>query len=71
MESTIDIEDRLIKLDKALHDILQSVKHRKVEDEEVEIKSLRELVQRIGSHRVEEKDTTLIIREMREKSYDL
>ncbi len=71
MESTIDLEDRLVKLDKALHDILQSVKHHKVMDKEAEIKSLRQLVQKIGSHRVEERDTTSIIREMREKSYDL
>ncbi len=71
MEPTFDLDDRLHKLDKALHDILQSVKHHKVEDEEAEIKSLRELVQKIGSHRIEEKDTTSIIREMREKSYDL
>lgn len=52
---------------KALHEILQSVKHRKVEDEEVEIKSLRELVRRIGANRVDERDTTSIIRKMREK----
>ncbi len=71
MESTIDLEYRLAKLDKALHDILQSVKHRKVMDKEVEIKSLRELVRKIGSHRVDERDTTSIIREMREKSYYL
>ncbi len=43
----------------------------KLKDVEAEIKSLRQLVQKIGSHRVEEKDTTLIIRKMREKSYDL
>lgn len=49
----------------------QPVKHCKVEDEEAEIKSLRQLVQKIGSHRVDERDTTSIIREMREKSYDL
>ncbi len=71
MESTIDLEDRLVKLDKALHDIMQSVKHHKVENAEVEIKSLRQLIQKIGSHRVDERDTTSIIREMREKSYDL
>ncbi len=35
------------------------------------IQNLRELVHRIGSHRIEEKDTTQIIREMREKSYDV
>jgi hypothetical protein len=71
MESTFDLEGRLIKLDKALHEILRSVKHHKVEDEEAEVQNLRELVRRIGSHRVDEKDTTLLIREMREKPYDL
>lgn len=71
MEPTIDLEDRLIKLDKALHEILHSVKHHEVEDREAEIKSLRELVRKIGLHRVDERDTTSIIREMREKSYDL
>jgi hypothetical protein len=70
MESMQDLEDKLIKLDIALHDILRSVKHNKVEDEEAELQSLRELVQRIGSHRVDEKDTTMLIREMREKPYD-
>jgi hypothetical protein len=39
--------------------------------EERKIQNLRELVQRIGLHRIEEKDTTQIIREMREKSYDI
>ncbi len=70
MESAFDLEDRLIKLDRALHDILRSVKHNKVEDEEGEIKSLKELVQKIGSNRVDERETTIMIREMREKSYD-
>ena len=50
---------------------MQSAKHRRVEDEEVEIKNLRKLVRKIGSHRVDEGDTTSIIREMREKSYEL
>ncbi len=71
MESTFNLEDRLIKLDKALHEILRSVKHHEVEDEEAEIQNLRELVRKIGSHRVDEKDTTLLIREMREKPDDL
>lgn len=60
-----------INMTKALHDVLQSVKHSRVVDEKAEIDSLRKLVRRIGSHRVEEKDTTSIIREMREKSYDI
>lgn len=46
---------------------MQSIKHNKVKDTEAEIKSLRELVQKIGSHRVDERDTTSIIREMRGK----
>lgn len=71
MEPTFNLEDRLIKLDKALHEILRSVKHHEVEDEEAEVQNLRELVRKIGSHRVDEKDTTLLIREMREKPYDL
>jgi|GEM_PF-3556311 len=71
MESMSDLEDRLIKLDIAVHDILRSVKQNKVEDEETELQSLRDLVRRIGSHRIDEKDTTLLIREMREKSYDI
>lgn len=41
-------------------------KYHKVEDEETEIKNLRELVQKIGSHQVDERDTTSITREMRE-----
>jgi len=71
MESMLDLEDRLIKLDIAIHDVLYSVKHNKIEDEETELQTLRELVRRISLHRVEEKDTTMLIREMREKSYDL
>lgn len=43
----------------------------KLKDVEAEIKSLRQLVRKIGSHRVDERDATSIIREMREKSYDL
>ena len=66
-----DLEDRLIKLDIALHEILCEVKHNKIEDEETELQSLKDLVKRIGSHRVDEKDTTMLIREMREKFYDL
>jgi hypothetical protein len=71
MESTLDLEDRLIKLDIAVHDILRSVKQNKVEDEETELQSLRDLVRRIGTHRIDDKDTTMLIREMRDKSYDL
>jgi hypothetical protein len=33
----------------------------------LKIDSLRELVQKIGAHRVDERDTTSIIREMRRK----
>ena len=71
MESTLDLEDRLIRLDIAVHDILRSVKQTKVEDEETELQSLRALVRRIGSHRIDDKDTTMLIREMRDKSYDI
>jgi hypothetical protein len=71
MESMLDLEDRLIKLDIAVHDILRSVKQNKVEDEETELKRLRDLVRRIGSHRIDDKDTTMLIREMRDKSYDI
>jgi len=71
MESMLDLEDRLIKLDIAVHDILRSVKQNKVEDEETELQSLRDLVRRIGSHRIDDKDTTMLIREMRDKSYDI
>jgi hypothetical protein len=66
-----DLEDRLIKLDIAVHDILRSVKQNKVEDEETELQSLRDLVRRIGTHRIDDKDTTMLIREMRDKSYDI
>ena len=69
---TSELEDKLVKLDKDLHEILHLTGKRHNEGKtEVEIKNLRELVQRIGSHRIEEKDTTQIIREMREKSYDV
>lgn len=71
MESMSDLEDRLIKLDIAVHDILRSVKQNKVEDEETELQSLRDLVRRIGTHRIDDKDTTILIREMRDKSYDI
>ncbi len=72
MEMTSELEDRLVKLDKDLHEILHLTGKRHIEGRtEEEIKNLRELVRRIGSHRVEEKDTTQIIREMREKSYDV
>jgi len=72
MEMTSELEDKLVKLDKDLHEILHLTGKRHNEGKtEVEIKNLRELVQRIGSHRIEEKDTTQIIREMREKSYDV
>jgi hypothetical protein len=71
MESMLDLEDRLIKLDIAVHDILRSVKQNKVEDEETELQSLRDLVRRIGTHRIDDKDTTMLIREMRDKSYDI
>jgi hypothetical protein len=71
MESMLDLEDRLIKLDIAVHDILRSVKQTKVEDEETELQGLRDLVRRIGSHRIDDKDTTMLIREMRDKSYDI
>ena len=67
MESMSDLEDRLIKLDIAVHDILRSVKQNKVEDEEAELQSLRDLVRRIGAHRIDDKDTTMLIREMRDK----
>jgi hypothetical protein len=68
MESMLDLEDRLIKLDIAVHDILRSVKQNKLEDEETELQSLRDLVRRIGTHRIDDKDTTMLIREMRDKS---
>jgi len=71
MESMSDLEDRLIKLDIAVHDILRSVKQNKVKDEETELQSLRDLVRRIGTHRIDDKDTTILIREMRDKSYDI
>ncbi len=73
MSSTsFELEDKLFKLDRDLHEILRSASKRHTgKTAKEEIKSLRELVQRIGSHRVEEKDTTLLIREMREKSYDI
>jgi len=72
MEMTTEVEERLLKLDKDLHEILHLTGKRHSEGKtEVEIQNLRELVQRIGSHRIEEKDTTQIIREMREKSYDV
>lgn len=71
MESMSDLEDRLIKLDIAVHDILRSVKQNKLENEETELQSLRDLVRRIGSHRIDDKDTTMLIREMRDKSYDI
>ena len=71
MESMSDLEDRLIKLDIAVHDILRSVKQNKVDDEETELQSLRDLVRRIGTHRIDDKDTTMLIREMRDKSYDI
>jgi hypothetical protein len=61
MESTLDLEDRLIRLDIAVHDILRSVKQTKVEDEETELQTLRALVRRIGSHRIDDKDTTMLI----------
>jgi superfamily II helicase len=72
MEMTSELEDRLVKLDKDLHEILHLTgkRHSGGKTEE-EIQNLRELVKRIGSHRIEEKDTTQIIREMREKSYDV
>jgi len=66
MEITTEVEDRLFKLDRDLHEILHLTGKRHGEGKpEVEIQNLRELVQRIGSHRIEEKDTTQIIREMR------
>lgn len=69
---TSELEDRLLKLDKDLHEILHLTGKRQVEGKtEFEIKELRELVKRIGSHRIEEKDSTQIIREMRDKSYDV
>jgi len=71
MESMSDLEERLIKLDIAVHDILRSVKQNKIEDEETELQSLRDLVRRIGTHRIDDKDTTMLIREMRDKSYDI
>lgn len=74
MESTFDLEDRLVRLDVELHKILHSVKVSKVKrvkDEETEIQSLRGLVDRINSHRIVEKDTTILIREMRERTYEI
>ena len=70
MESVLELEERLIRLDKELHEILHSVKVYKVIDKEAEIQDLRELVNRISSHRILEKDTTMLIREMRDRSYD-
>lgn len=72
MEMTSELEDRLVKLDKDIRDILHLTGKHPIEGKtEDEIQNLRELVKRIGSHRIEEKDSTQIIREMREKSYDV
>ncbi len=71
MESAIDIESSLVKLDKQLHEILHSLKDYKVKDKDTEIKSLRGLINRISSHRVLEKDTTVMVREMRDRTYDI
>ncbi len=72
MEITSELEEKLLKLDKDLHEILHLTGKHQIEGKtEIEILDLRELVQRIGSHRIEEKDSTQIIREMREKSYDV
>ena len=50
--------------------IMHLVKVHKVIDKEAEINDLKGLVNRISSHRIIEKDTAMLIREMRDRSYD-
>ena len=50
---------------------MRSTKHHKIDNKDAELKNLRKLIKKVGSHRVDGKDTTLMVREMREKQYDV
>jgi hypothetical protein len=71
MDLISDIENRLTRLDKELNEIIHSIRHHKVNDKDAELKNLKDLIHKIGSHRIYEEDTTVLIREMREKQYDI
>jgi len=70
--SVSDLEARLVKVDEELHSILNDIKKGKERyDVKKELEELKSLIDRIGKNRLNTTDTTKIIREMREKSYDL
>ncbi|MDI6903014.1 MAG: hypothetical protein QMC77_04690 [Methanocellales archaeon] len=70
--SVSDLEARLVKVDEELHSILNSIRKGKERyDVKKEVEELKSLIDRIGKNRLNTTDTTKIIREMREKSYDL
>ena len=70
--SVSDLEARLVKVDEELHSILNSIRKGKERyDVKKEVEELKSLIDRIGKNRLNTIDTTKIIREMREKSYDL
>lgn len=70
--SVSDLEARLVKVDEELHSILNSIRKGKERyDVKKEMEELKSLIDRIGKNRLNTTDTTKIIREMREKSYDL
>ena len=50
---------------------MRLTKHHKIDNKDAELKNLRKLIKKVGSHRIDDKDTTLMIREMREKQYDV
>ncbi|MEA3295075.1 MAG: hypothetical protein U9P81_08905 [Euryarchaeota archaeon] len=71
MESSFELEDRLNSLHLELHEIMRLTKHHKIDNKDAELKNFRKLIKKVGFHRVDEEDTTLMIREMREKQYDV
>ncbi len=69
----VELERKLTKLDEELHIILSTVRNfaTKSENVEQELKDFQKLVERIGKNRISEEDTTEVIREMRDRSYEL
>jgi len=71
MDSSFELEDRLNRINIELYEIIRLLRYHKIDNKESELKNLKNLVNRIDSHRIDDKDTTLLIREMREKQYDV
>lgn len=62
------IMEKLEKVDAELHTILTELKSKEAKESKVSLEELRRLMK---SHVKEDIDTTKLIREMREKEYDV